>query len=75
MLKAANLITIDDKKHIILTDAGLKKAIEIYQRHQIITAFWIKLGVSAETASKDACRMEHDITDETFLAIKKFVGE
>jgi len=74
ILKKNDYITIDELKHIILTDKGLAKAKEINERHEIIEQFWIKLGVSKDIAAKDACRMEHDISEETFLAIKKFVG-
>jgi len=73
ILKAAGYIEIDGCKHIKLTAKGLKKAGEILERHKIITKFWILNGVSPDTAAKDACRMEHDISEETFLYIKKVV--
>ncbi|MCL2848187.1 MAG: metal-dependent transcriptional regulator [Firmicutes bacterium] len=73
ILKNRGFIIIDELKHIILTDKGLSKAKEIHERHEIIEAFFIKLGVSKEIATKDACRVEHDISEETFEAIKKFV--
>jgi len=75
LLKTAGHIIVDDDKHIQLTTQGLKKAKEIFERHQIITQFWIKHGVSEKVASSDACRMEHDISQETFEKIKEFVGE
>jgi len=73
ILKRSGFIEIDAKNHIKLTERGREKAEEIYERHQIITKFWVLNGVSSETASKDACRMEHDISDETFAKIKEFV--
>jgi len=74
LLKAAGFIEIDELKHIKLTDTGLKKAKEIFERHELITKFWELHGVSHNTASSDACRMEHDISEETFLAIKEYVN-
>ena len=74
LLKSADYIEIDELKHIKLTDKGLKRAKEIFERHELITKFWTMHGVSGDVASKDACRMEHDISEETFLAIKEFVA-
>jgi len=73
ILKAAGYIEVDGNKHIALTATGIKKAGEIVERHKIITKFWVLNGVNAETAEKDACRMEHDISGETFLCIKNIV--
>ena len=73
ILKSKGFIFIDSKKHINLTEAGQKKAHEIYERHQVITEFWVLHGVSHDVAAKDACRMEHDISEETLKAIKYYV--
>ena len=73
ILKSDGYIETDGQNHIKLTADGCKKAEEIYEKHQVITKFWILNGVSPEIAAKDACRMEHDISDETFLCIKRFV--
>ncbi|MCL2798382.1 MAG: metal-dependent transcriptional regulator [Firmicutes bacterium] len=73
ILRAAGFIGIDSEKHIMLTQAGFKKAEEIAERHKTITQFWVLNGVDAGIAEKDACRMEHDISEETFAAIKKIV--
>ncbi len=54
-----------------LTDVGLETAQKIYERHSALTEFLITLGVDAETAAEDACRMEHCISDTTLEAIKK----
>lgn len=72
ILKEADLIVVEKNGNILLTEAGLKKAQEIYERHQIITRFLIEvLDVSIETAEKDACRIEHIISAETFGKIKE----
>ena len=53
-----------------LTAAGEEKAKNIYERHTVLTAMLMKLGVREETAAEDACRIEHYISDETFQAVK-----
>ena len=70
LLKKDNLITIDNNGHIKLTKEGLNTAKNIYERHTVLSDFFIKLGVDEETATEDACRMEHYISDKTFQAIK-----
>ena len=57
-----------EKNHITVTDAGY-----IYERHQLLTSCLEKLGVSAEIAEKDACKIEHVISKESFEAIKEYV--
>lgn len=74
ILKKGGLLTTDENGHLLLTDDGLEAAKKIYERHTLITEFLIKLGVDKETASEDACKMEHDISDSTINAIKKFVN-
>lgn len=69
------LIDINEKGYITLTDEGLKLATEIYEKHTCITQFLIKLGVNEETALEDACKLEHDISEETFNAIKDFMNK
>ena len=74
ILKKANLITIEDCGQILLTEEGIKKANSIYERHKFITKYLISsLGISKETADKDACRIEHIISQETFDKIKEYV--
>lgn len=58
---------------ITLTDAGREIAERTFERHTVFTKMLIALGVNEETAREDACRMEHDISEETFLAIKTHV--
>ncbi len=70
-LKEAGYIQINDKGEITLTPSGLVIAEKTLEKHIILTNMLISLGVSEETAREDACRMEHDISDETWKAIKK----
>lgn len=74
ILKESGFITIEKNGNILLTETGLKKANEIYERHRLITKFLMNtLNVSRECADKDACRIEHVISDEVFLKIKESV--
>ena len=66
-------ITMDEHGHIELTASGLEIAELIYERHKLITALLTKIGVDEKTAIEDACRIEHDISDETFAAIMQHV--
>jgi Mn-dependent DtxR family transcriptional regulator len=72
LLKKAGLITVDSKGYVTLTDEGKKIAERMYERHTVLTGFLEKLGVSSETASHDACKIEHHISEESFEAIKKY---
>ena len=65
-------IVIDENGYITLTDAGLEIAERMYERHELLTRFFIALGISEETAKNDACRIEHDLSDESFEKIKSF---
>ena len=73
LLKKAGYITVDEMNHIHLTGEGLEIAHKIYERHTVLAAMLERLGVSPETAADDACRLEHAISDESFLAIKRHV--
>ena len=70
LLKDEGLIKKDSDSHIILTQAGEILAKRIYERHTVLTKLFINLGVDKETATEDACRIEHYIRDTTFDAIK-----
>ena len=70
LLKANAYITIDKESHIRLTPAGLQIAEKILDRHTILTRLLTMLGVDPETASADACKLEHAISDASFEAIK-----
>ena len=73
LLKNGGYIIVDKDGFITLTDEGRTVATKIYERHMYITDFLIKLGVDQTVASDDACKIEHDISDESFNAIKRFV--
>ena len=75
ILRKAEYITVDKNGHIALTDEGRAIAERIYERHTLFTSFLCLLGVDPETASEDACKIEHTISDESFDAIKRFVDE
>ena len=70
-LRENGYLTLDDNGHLILTESGLAIATDIYEKHQVLTRFLISIGVSEETARKDACRMEHVISQESFEKIKQ----
>ncbi len=72
LLKSGGYVSVDDGGGLTLTEAGLEVAEKIYERHTIITDFLVALGVTPETAAEDACKIEHDISDEAFEAIKNF---
>ena len=72
-LKADKYILIDSEGYIALTESGRQIAEKIYERHTILTRFLIRLGVDEETAAADACKIEHDMSDKTFDAIKNHV--
>ena len=70
-LREKELITVSDQGYIFLTAEGKKIAETIYERHKVISAFLMELGVSKDNATEDACRMEHVISHESFEALKK----
>lgn len=73
LLKNGGYIAMDRDGFITLTPAGREIAEKIYARHTTLTALLTQLGVSPETAAADACKIEHDISDETFQAICRHV--
>lgn len=72
-LKAEQYIIVDKDGFIALTQQGRQTAEKIYDRHKTLTDFIMRLGVDEKTAAADACKMEHDISDTTFEAIKNHV--
>ncbi len=74
ILKNGGFVTMDEHSYLSLTDAGYSVASKIYERHTILTGFLVSIGVSEETASEDACRMEHCISDESLNAIKRVLN-
>ena len=74
LLKNGGYITVDPEGYIKLTDEGESIAVKIYEHHTILTDLLVRIGVSRETAAADACKIEHDISDESFEAIKRLIG-
>lgn len=72
-LKNKSYIDISGAGHITLSEAGLKLAAEIYERHTVLTDWLISLGVDPKVAAEDACKMEHDISTQSFEAMKRFI--
>ncbi|HIT68297.1 MAG TPA: metal-dependent transcriptional regulator [Candidatus Aphodomonas merdavium] len=68
-LRENGYITMDKDGLITLTEKGMEIAERIYQRHQMLTAFLIRLGVDEQTAREDACKLEHDISQKSFDAL------
>ena len=75
LLKKDGYILVDGKGYITFTEEGRRRAEKIYERHKLLTEFFITLGVDPEIAAEDACRLEHVISDVTFEAIKKHAGQ
>lgn len=75
-LKNEGFITVDEQTgNVSLTSKGKEVALEVYQRHQILTSFLLKIGVSETTAKEDACKIEHDISNETLQKLKEFLNK
>jgi len=72
LLKEGGYVVMDKDGFLHLTDAGLEVAEKMYERHTLLTEFLVRLGVDRETASEDACKIEHDLSDQSFEAIKRF---
>ena len=71
ILKSNGYIEIDTLGHITLTDTGREAAERIYERHRVLSEILMRLGVDEKTATEDACKMEHYISDTSFAAIKE----
>ena len=72
LLKKGGYVETDADGFLHLTEKGLSVAEKMFERHTTITEMLVRLGVSREVAEEDACRIEHAISDETFLSIKRF---
>ena len=72
-LKSYNFVEVDKDGFITLTPAGLAIAESTYEKHKVLTEALVRLGVDESTASADACKIEHDISDESFAAIKSYL--
>ncbi|GFI21604.1 transcriptional regulator MntR [Lachnospiraceae bacterium] len=74
-LREKNYITVTDAGFIYLTESGSRIAQMVYERHEFISDWLIKLGVSSDIAAEDACKIEHILSQESYDAIKMFVKE
>ena len=75
LLKKEGLVVTDEDGFLKLTDRGEERAKIIYERHELLSKLLMNIGVDEETATEDACRIEHYISEKTFDAIKKHVKE
>ncbi|HHX37719.1 MAG TPA: metal-dependent transcriptional regulator [Clostridiaceae bacterium] len=75
ILKEGGYIVTDDANFLYLTDKGKELAETIYERHILLSRWLMSLGVNEKVAVEDACKIEHDISEESFQAIKHFVRE
>ena len=73
-LRENNYIIMDGEGYITLTDSGMEIAQKILEKHNFIAELLISLGVNESTAYEDSCKIEHDISEESFIALKKLTG-
>ena len=73
LLRSGGYLDLDANGCLVLTDEGRRVAGRTYERHLFLTDFFISIGVKKETAEQDACKIEHDLSDETFQAMKAYV--
>ena len=74
-LKEEKFIVVDEFGYITLTEDGLSLAQMIYERHTVLTRVLMMLGVDEVTASEDACKIEHVISETSFETLKKYMEE
>ena len=74
-LRESEYLTTDPAGMLVLTPSGMEIASQIYARHRALTNFFIRIGVCPEQARDDACKIEHDISQETFEALCRYAGE
>lgn len=70
-LRESGYIQVDKDGFITLTESGYEIAANIYNRHRVLTDFFVSLGVDKKVAAEDACKVEHDLSEETFARIKE----
>ena len=70
-LKVGGYVLMDEHGYLTLTESGAEVAKKMYDRHKLLTDFLVKLGVPEGIAMSDACKIEHDLSDESFEAIKR----
>lgn len=75
LLRENGYVIMDEDGFLTLTESGMEIAERIYERHRLLTKWLVHLGVDPDVAAEDACRIEHDLSVESFDAIKKFILE
>ena len=70
-MKDDGLVNVDQDNHITLTESGKEIAEMIYERHKLLSEFFAYIGVDRDAAAEDACKVEHDISEQTFLCLKE----
>lgn len=75
LLRTNGYIQMDKEGWIILTDSGMEIASRIYERHKFLSSWLEAIGVTPEVAAQDACRIEHDISQETFQMLRQYIEE
>ena len=73
LLRSGGYVNMDENGYLTLTEAGAELAGKIYERHRVLTRILTLLGVDEKVAAEDACKMEHDISDVSFAALKHHV--
>lgn len=74
-LRENGYIETDNDGYITLRDSGLQIASKVYERHRTLVSFFTQIGVAEETAMVDACKVEHDLSDESYQSIKKHLQD
>ncbi len=72
LLRDGGYVTTDNLGHLHLTELGMEVAEKTYERHTVLSKFFVDIGVDRDVATADACKIEHVISDETFYAIKRY---
>lgn len=73
LLKSGGMVKVDDGGFITLTESGMEVASAVYEKHRVLTDWLIDIGVTDKTAAEDACKMEHDISSESFAKLKEHI--
>lgn len=68
-LRESGYVQVDADGGLVLTEAGLDIARRVYERHRLLTEFFVRLGVDPDVAARDACRVEHDLSEQTFAKL------
>lgn len=74
-LRENGYITMDSESHITLTESGMEIASRMYERHKALTELLVTLGVDREVAREDACKIEHDLSEQSFNAICRLITD